>query len=666
MLLGGAKEGRGYTCPLSEMDLVYGFSGSHIGADYDAFAGDPVFAIAGGRVCYYSGSAGCMGGGNGTTCACVDGEVIFVRHQKSNGQYFIAMYAHIQNVRAEFATVTQYTENGPSVDVGEQIAEIGVYAPCRDCSPRCDHLHLGIWDSENQMPMSAWGYGDACWTNPQGCWVDPATFLGVCDDPTSYTYSLTYAGQSPTDPSGVLKLRPLETVDCWLDVLVGQDSAPISNDPNSPYYVELRSVDSSWINTAYSDLQGPDWQSWYQITPANLTAGSNETARFGFQIRTPDVLGRVDNLCLRLFHPHTGQYIGPTGWTVPVDVQPYLNIRPNIRPPWDTASALWKTYIVNMPTADRVTVFVTGEASYTCSGDDSDLKLVINGTDLGWNTDKALDGATLGRDIKTIATTHDFVQGNNTIQIWADRSPTLYNVLVVPYYPWLLCDMVSTIQAPGGDGEYLWFNYRFYVHVADTYTMTIKGLAGYFETTSDDDDAKFILDGKDYGYNNVSALDGQEQKGVERVITLTQYLSSGWRTLQVKVDRRPKITAIHLERGSGSVLKSLPVDPGDPTLEDGEDEEDKPAVPARHVMLEAYPNPFNPATTISYSLPQAGNASLSIYDLAGRRVATLTDGFHAAGRHLVDWDGSRSASGIYFLRLVTDREAVTRKLALLK
>ncbi len=138
-------------------------------------------------------------------------------------------------------------------------------------------------------------------------------------------YNLAYAGQSPTDPSGILKLRPLETVNCWLDVNVLSGSAPISNDPNSPYFVELRSVDATWQNTQSSELQGPDLLSWYRITAANGTTNPGGTARFSFQIRTPGELGRVEDLRLRLFHPHSGNYIGPSGWTVPVEVQSYYN-----------------------------------------------------------------------------------------------------------------------------------------------------------------------------------------------------------------------------------------------------------------------------------------------------------------------------------------------------
>lgn len=71
-----------------------------------------------------------------------------------------------------------------------------------------------------------------------------------------------------------------------------------------------------------------------------------------------------------------------------------------------------------------------------------------------------------------------------------------------------------------------------------------------------------------------------------------------------------------------------------------------------------YPNPFNPQTTIRYGLPQAAHVTLAVYDLAGRRVATLFDGPRPAGEHAAVWDGRTAAgtpapSGAYLYRLTT-------------
>ncbi|MEO8513215.1 MAG: T9SS type A sorting domain-containing protein, partial [Ignavibacteria bacterium] len=64
-----------------------------------------------------------------------------------------------------------------------------------------------------------------------------------------------------------------------------------------------------------------------------------------------------------------------------------------------------------------------------------------------------------------------------------------------------------------------------------------------------------------------------------------------------------------------------------------------------------YPNPFNPSTVISFELPAAGDVSLKVYDIAGKEVANLLNGFLSSGNHNVTFNASGLASGVYFYRL---------------
>lgn len=91
----------------------------------------------------------------------------------------------------------------------------------------------------------------------------------------------------------------------------------------------------------------------------------------------------------------------------------------------------------------------------------------------------------------------------------------------------------------------------------------------------------------------------------------------------------------------------------------------------RFELLPNRPNPFNPATVITFRLPRQERVSLRIYDLTGRRVATLVDEVLPAGEHQVRWNGRDSAgravaSGTYFYRLRTARDHSTRSMVLLK
>jgi beta-N-acetylhexosaminidase len=79
-----------------------------------------------------------------------------------------------------------------------------------------------------------------------------------------------------------------------------------------------------------------------------------------------------------------------------------------------------------------------------------------------------------------------------------------------------------------------------------------------------------------------------------------------------------------------------------------------------------YPNPFNPATVISYQLPAISVVTLRVYDVLGREITTLVDGVQQAGIHSVRWDASRYSSGVYLYRLTTDAFVQTRKMVLLK
>ncbi|MBO6574116.1 MAG: DUF1929 domain-containing protein [Rhodothermales bacterium] len=83
-------------------------------------------------------------------------------------------------------------------------------------------------------------------------------------------------------------------------------------------------------------------------------------------------------------------------------------------------------------------------------------------------------------------------------------------------------------------------------------------------------------------------------------------------------------------------------------------------------LLPAYPNPFNPITTIGFDLPQSATVRLEVFDMTGRRVALLASGAHPAGRHQARFDGSRFASGMYFYRLTAGAQVQTRSVILMK
>ena len=86
----------------------------------------------------------------------------------------------------------------------------------------------------------------------------------------------------------------------------------------------------------------------------------------------------------------------------------------------------------------------------------------------------------------------------------------------------------------------------------------------------------------------------------------------------------------------------------------------------------AYPNPFNPRTTISYTIPKESNVNITVYNIRGQKVKQLLDNKITSGKHFVIWNGKDSnnksvSSGVYFYRLtINQKEASTKKMILLK
>ena len=90
------------------------------------------------------------------------------------------------------------------------------------------------------------------------------------------------------------------------------------------------------------------------------------------------------------------------------------------------------------------------------------------------------------------------------------------------------------------------------------------------------------------------------------------------------------------------------------------------SVPSEYSLSQNYPNPFNHVTTISYSVPASGTVSLKVFDLLGEEVSTVVDKVQDAGFYTLQFDGSQLSSGVYFYRLSSKDQTLTKKLILMK
>ncbi|HPC35933.1 MAG TPA: T9SS type A sorting domain-containing protein [Candidatus Marinimicrobia bacterium] len=90
--------------------------------------------------------------------------------------------------------------------------------------------------------------------------------------------------------------------------------------------------------------------------------------------------------------------------------------------------------------------------------------------------------------------------------------------------------------------------------------------------------------------------------------------------------------------------------------------------PEKFALRQNFPNPFNPTTTINFTLPEPGNVTLKVYNMLGQEVATLINNeFRGAnGNHSVLFDGSRLSSGVYFYTITYGNKTISKKMVLMK
>jgi hypothetical protein len=100
-------------------------------------------------------------------------------------------------------------------------------------------------------------------------------------------------------------------------------------------------------------------------------------------------------------------------------------------------------------------------------------------------------------------------------------------------------------------------------------------------------------------------------------------------------------------------------------------DDNPPAIPNQAELEQNFPNPFNPQTTIRFSLTRRAYVNIAVYNILGQRVTTLADREYEAGEHQVIWDGRdasgrQAASGIYLYQIKSEQLTKSRKMILLR
>ena len=89
-------------------------------------------------------------------------------------------------------------------------------------------------------------------------------------------------------------------------------------------------------------------------------------------------------------------------------------------------------------------------------------------------------------------------------------------------------------------------------------------------------------------------------------------------------------------------------------------------LPTKYTLSHPYPNPFNPTTTIEFSIPQTGFVTVKVYNIVGNEITTLINDELSTGNHTIKWNGSRQPSGVYIVKIESSGFVQTRKMVLLK
>jgi hypothetical protein len=92
----------------------------------------------------------------------------------------------------------------------------------------------------------------------------------------------------------------------------------------------------------------------------------------------------------------------------------------------------------------------------------------------------------------------------------------------------------------------------------------------------------------------------------------------------------------------------------------------KVAPQAGFELASARPNPFSRSTSIAFSLPKSGSVDLAVYDISGRKVATLAQGTMSAGSHDVSWNGAKAPAGVYLYRLSFEGKTLTNRMVVVR
>jgi hypothetical protein len=236
--------------------------------------------------------------------------------------------------------------------------------------------------------------------------------------------------------------------------------------------------------------------------------------------------------------------------------------------------------------------------------------------------------------------------------VWADGSKVDYRGAFSDLARFLYSDHTLQIRSP----ENLFLTA---MQIGDANTMaepaTVEGMAGVFWIGALLDKERLVIFNKTEKPLAEFYYSINSSKTVKHLLTeldrRREFTVTKGASVVARGTTGPNGTIAFSDQPNGAATYTVKLGAASAVSEDGE-----AAVIPKTLELRNYPNPFNPNTTIAFSLPKSGNATLTIYNTAGQLVRTLISTPVSSGAHQIQWDatnddGSRVNSGVYLCRL---------------
>lgn len=302
---------------------------------------------------------------------------------------------------------------------------------------------------------------------------------------------------------------------------------------------------------------------------------------------------------------------------------------------------LWKDYEFSSTSDGEALLFLTGNAeSYGTNEDDDDLKIILDGNDLGWDTDYSFNGDEIQGNGKSVSIPLILNDSNHKLQLVSNITPFLRDVIILfnKFGQVILNENINESSQKDG----LWKTIDFDVPTSSKITFLISG------KLDENDGIKIEIDNNNHGWSQYDMVESNFFSNLPSTVVIEEVLEKGPHQIRFHSQGNPTIYSI---AGYSS-----------PIITDIDDEEEI----NDNYNLSTYPNPFNAETNISYSTIHESHNKVTIVNSIGEKIVTLVNKYQTAGSYNLVWNASNQTSGLYFCIFKNDNNYKVKKLLLLK